>query len=61
MRPDWDRQFYETGYERQARWRAMRAKRKAEGKCWQCAKPIAECRCPNVNHGPQTSTEVIRS
>ena len=50
---DWDRfndQFRETFDERQDRWRATRAKRKAEGKCWQCAKLIAVCTCPNVQH-----------
>lgn len=43
-------QFYETDWERQERWRNRRAKLKAEGKCWQCAKPIAECVCQNINH-----------
>lgn len=50
---DWERfndQFRETFCERQDRWLAIRAKRKAEGKCWQCAKLIAACTCPNVNH-----------
>jgi hypothetical protein len=43
-------QFRETDWEVQQRWKATRAKRKAEGKCWQCAKLIAECTCPNVKH-----------
>jgi hypothetical protein len=47
---DFNDQFRETDWERQERWRATRAKRKAEGKCWQCAKLIADCRCPNVKH-----------
>ncbi len=50
----WDRfndQFRETFDERQDRWAAIRAKRKAEGKCWQCAKLVAECSCPNIKHG----------
>jgi hypothetical protein len=50
----WDRfneQFRETSEETAARWGAIRAQRKAEGKCWQCAKLIAVCDCPNVNHG----------
>ena len=50
---DWDRfndQFRETEWELQERWRETRAKRKAEGKCWQCAKFIVECTCPNVKH-----------
>jgi hypothetical protein len=54
---DWrrfDNQFRETEYERQERWRATRAKRKAEGKCWQCAKPIADCKCPNIKHEYRT-------
>lgn len=51
-RPYWDAQFAETSWERQERWRATRAKRKAEGKCWQCTKLIADCRCPNVSHAP---------
>jgi hypothetical protein len=49
----WDRfndQFRETFDETQDRWRAIRAKRKAESKCWQCAKLIAACTCPNVKH-----------
>jgi hypothetical protein len=50
-RPEWDRQFSEDEDERQERWRAQRAKRKAEGKCWQCGKVIADCDCPNVKHG----------
>ncbi len=54
MRPDWDRQFRETDYEVQERWRATRRKRIAEGKCWQCAKLIAECNCPNVKHTPRS-------
>lgn len=40
-----DRQFRETENERADRWRATKAKRKAEGKCWQCAKPVADCQC----------------
>jgi hypothetical protein len=53
MRMYWDRfndQFSETFDERDARWREIKAKRKAEGKFWQCAKPIMECNCPNVKH-----------
>jgi hypothetical protein len=49
-RPSWDDQFRETEGEKAERWRRTRAKRKAEGKCWQCAKLIAECKCPNVKH-----------
>lgn len=49
-RPEWDNQFAETEYERRERWRATKLKRIAEGKCWQCAKPIIECRCSNVDH-----------
>ncbi len=54
---DWDRfnsQFEETFDERRDRWAATRAKRTAEGKCWQCAKPIADCTCPNVRHNLTT-------
>jgi hypothetical protein len=40
-----DRQFDETEDERAERWRRIKAKRRAEGKCWQCALPIAECKC----------------
>jgi len=50
---EWDRfndQFRETFDEIQDRWRAARAKRVAEGKCWQCAKLIAACTCPNISH-----------
>lgn len=53
---DWNEfndQFRETDWERQERWRATRAKRKAEGKCWQCAKLINICTCPNVKHASQ--------
>jgi hypothetical protein len=50
IRPEWDRQFAEDESEARARWRRTRAQRKAEGKCWQCAKPVAECDCPNVSH-----------
>ena len=49
-RPDWDAQFAETADETADRWSSIRAKRKAEGKCWQCAKLIAVCTCPNVKH-----------
>jgi hypothetical protein len=42
--------YREDADERQDRWRATKAKRKAEGKCWQCAKLIAVCTCPNVTH-----------
>ena len=52
-RHDWDRQFEEDSEERAERWRATKAKRKAEGKCWQCAKLVAECSCPNVKHAHQ--------
>jgi hypothetical protein len=48
--PDWDGQFAETPDETRERWQRITAKRKAEGKCWQCAKLIADCNCPNVNH-----------
>lgn len=50
---DWNRfdgQFREDADERAERWRATKAKRKAEGKCWQCAKMVADCQCPNVKH-----------
>jgi hypothetical protein len=49
-------QFRETDWERQQRWKATRAKRIAEGKCWQCAKLVAECSCPNVKHAPSISS-----
>lgn len=50
MRPDWDAQFSETYEEKRERWAKTRAKRTTEGKCWQCAKPIVECKCSNVTH-----------
>lgn len=50
MKPAWDRQFAETEYERRQRQARERAKRTAEGKCWQCAEQIAACKCSNVNH-----------
>jgi len=52
---DWERfndQFRETFEERVDRWAATREKRRAEGKCWQCAKLVAVCTCPNVKHAP---------
>jgi len=48
-RPDWDDQFRETEWDRRERWRRIKARRRAEGKCWQCAKPVAECRC-GIDH-----------
>ena len=45
IRPDWDNQFEETSWETGERWRKIKAKRRAEGKCWQCARLVAECRC----------------
>lgn len=54
-RPLWDDQFRETAWEQQERWRTARARRKAEGKCWQCAKLIADCTCPNVEHTARDS------
>lgn len=50
---EWSRfqsQFYETTWERQERWRNMRDKRRAEGKCWQCGALVEDCVCPNINH-----------
>lgn len=47
-RPKWDDQFRETEWERNQRMKEARKRRTAEGKCWQCAKLIAECKCPNV-------------
>jgi hypothetical protein len=51
-RPEWDDQFREDEDERRARWRKTRMKRIAEGRCWQCAKIIVDCTCPNVRHKP---------
>lgn len=54
----WERfnsQFYETEWERRERWRKTRERRIAEGKCWQCAKPIIDCTCPNVAHNKDKS------
>jgi hypothetical protein len=48
---DWSRfndQFRETDYERHERWKATKAKRTAEGKCWKCAELVVECKCPNA-------------
>jgi hypothetical protein len=61
----WDRfndQFRETFGETQDRWAAIKAKRKVEGKCWQCAKLIAECECPNVSHAdrPERHEEEVK-
>ena len=57
QRPDWDDQFRESHGERQQRWRETRARRTAEGKCWQCAKPIKVCDCPNVKHSAKEPTQ----
>lgn len=48
-------QFRETEWERRERLRKIREQRRAEGKCWQCAKLIAECKCPNIDHAGRTS------
>lgn len=48
-------QFREDEDERAERWRRIKTKRKAEGKCWQCAKLIAVCNCPNVSHAAPPS------
>lgn len=51
-------QFAETEWEKRERWRKRREKLRAEGKCWQCAKLIADCTCPNVKHAlPPLFTE----
>ena len=50
--PFWLQQFAEDNDERDERWRRLKAKRKAEGKCWQCARLAADCDCPNVSHKP---------
>ena len=50
-KPDWDDQFRESEYEVRERWRKTKAKRIAEGKCWQCAQKIEVCQCPNIDHG----------
>lgn len=58
---DWGRfndQFRETEYERQERWRQTRERRVAEGKCWQCAKLVAECNCPNIPPPPPPRSPV---
>lgn len=47
---EFDAQFAEDAEERTERWRETRRKRKAEGKCWQCAKLVVECACPNIKH-----------
>lgn len=44
-RPSWDNQFRETEWERQVRWRRIKAKRIAAGRCPICAKVRAECVC----------------
>lgn len=49
-RPAWDDQFAETEWEKRERWKRTKQRRIAEGKCWQCAKPVAECKCPSVKH-----------
>jgi hypothetical protein len=47
---DMDRQFEMDESETRDHWRALKARRRAEGRCWQCAEPVAECKCPNVKH-----------
>lgn len=46
----WDLQFRETESERNERMRKIRRQRTLEGKCWQCASIIADCKCPNIKH-----------
>ena len=46
--PYWLEQFRETHWEKEMRWRRIKQKRIAEGKCWQCAKLIKECNCSNI-------------
>ena len=50
MRHDLDSQFREDYDETRERWQRIRARRKRDGKCWQCAKLIADCACQNVKH-----------
>lgn len=55
---EWGRfnsQFSETMWETRERQRKTRAKRTAEGKCWQCASLIAECKCQNLSHSKAPS------
>ena len=52
-RPGWDNQFAETEGEQRERWRRIKADRKANGLCWQCARPIDFCDCPNVDHAQE--------
>ena len=47
---DFDEQFREDPDEAWERWQAIKASRRAQGRCWQCAKPVAECQCSNVKH-----------
>ena len=48
---DWDNQFAETEDERRERWRKIKAQRRANGQCWQCAKPVEECSCGATKKG----------
>lgn len=50
---EWSRfqsQFRETEWERRERQRKVRLLAREEGRCWQCGKPIDECKCPNISH-----------
>lgn len=41
-------QFYETAFERRQRFQRQKDALRAQGKCWQCARPINECKCHNL-------------
>ena len=45
---EFDQQFAESYYEKQERWKKIKAKRRSEGKCWQCAKLLNDCECANL-------------
>lgn len=57
--PDWDNQFAETEDETFERWKRIKARRKAEGKCWQCAKLVNDCDCPNIQHAKMERTDEV--
>lgn len=57
-RPEWDDQFAEDDDERRERFRKLRAKRTAEGKCWQCCRSFKYCACPNIRRADIKSGKV---
>jgi hypothetical protein len=46
-----DQQFAEDDDERRERWHATKMRRTAEGRCWQCEKPVDVHPCAHCGAG----------